>query len=229
MKAHRRRFGAAEIFASIKDQDFSGLREPVPRDKDEAEFSRNRADLSEHLKWVEAEFAGQPEVLLVHAKLIVLIRREYRAAECYELFKTLWREEQAFLLKHLSMRWLISANDTFLELSREPSERLMAGWTVLLCNTVKLAETERAFEKRELIPERLEELKAGSNELFDGFTTYKVGHEDTLINMRRRLEAISDNSAPSRIFWEVFARLQDQDSVYGRFRALHFRPRTAWW
>lgn len=228
-RARRRRFGAGPIFAELSALEFAALKGPSTVDHPDPVLGSNRADLADYLKLVEREFLGQPELLLLHAKLIVLIRREYKTKQCFALFSKLWHEEAPFLLQHLDMRWLLSANDTFLDLSEDREERLTAGWSVILANGIKLTETERLFSARDADPDRLAELRREPRELFDGMRSFWIGREDTLFNMRRRLELVSKATPVHQIFWELFARMQEENTVYSRFRALHEKPRTEWW
>jgi hypothetical protein len=229
LKARRRRLGAAAIFEQLAAMDFAAAEAPSTIQHSDPDLGSNRADLPGYLKLVEQEFFGQPEILLVHAKLIVLIRRNYRTEECFALFQRLWDEQSKILLAKLNVRWLLSANDTFLDLSTDNEERLIAGWSVILANTVKLSETERLYQSNTCDPERFAAVKHKTEELFDGMRSFWIGREDTLHNMRRRLETNSRNTPTNLIFWELFARMQEHDTVYSRFRDLHEKPRTRWW
>ena len=230
VKARRRRAGGRSVLAELMTADPATL---LGRSVDASlhgdDVGANRADLLNYLKAVEKEFHDKSEILLHHAKLIVLMRRDYRPEMCFRLFERMWQEHSAFLLKNLDLRWLLSANDTFLDLAPDREDRLVAGWTVVLANTIKLSETEHIGTSREAMQENLLSRGTETEELFDGLQSFRVGHEDTLFNMRRRLESVSRPTPPFLIFWEVFARMQEHDTSYARFRALHQKRRTRWW
>jgi len=65
--------------------------------------------------------------------------------------------------------------------------------------------------------------------VFDGITFINVGVDDTLRNMRWRLEPYFSCGPAGEIAAEVFARLQEHDTAYSRLRALHHRERNNWW
>ncbi|MCJ8519320.1 hypothetical protein ABID21_002467 [Pseudorhizobium tarimense] len=104
--------------------------------------------------------------------------------------------------------------------------------TSLLVNTVKVNETDRFIHGREtatVLGERIERINNGYRALFDGITFINVGIDDTLRNMRWRLEPYFRHGPAGEIAAEVFARLQEHDTAYSRLRALQHRERNKWW
>ena len=180
------------------------------------------------------EFIGQPELLYHHAALIVMIRREAQVPQNFALLCQLWQAEGDFLRSSLDMRWLVAACDTLIDHHEDPVVRatLMSG--VLLVNTVKLHETERFLAGGVLPadkPDASSALQAGRVALFDGLAAFVEGIDDTLRNMRWRLQAVCALHPLGAVVLEVFDRLQQpgNDNVYLRFRQRHTRAKTGWW
>lgn len=229
---HRKRFGAAQVAASLQNSDYSALKTKLIADTEQTYTHGADKDLSQHLHNLRAEFAGQAELLYYHAQLIVLMRREYQVAEQFAQFERLWDAEGDFLRQHLNTRWLISAADTFADYSTDSNTRALAVAASLLVNTIKLQETERYLQATETLsdqPERQQQLQTGRVALFDGTSAFAVGTDDTLRNLRWRLDAISTENPMGLVLTELFQRLQTHDTVYQRFRQRHTRAKTAWW
>lgn len=188
--------------------------------------------LDKHMDNLRIQFAGKPELLFHHAKLIVLVRREFDTHENYRRFRALWERESAFLRERSDLRWLVSAADTFADHDEDPLTRATAMMTSLLVNTIKVCETDRFIhdgESTTVQKERIKRVNNGYRALFDGLTFINVGIDDTLRNMRWRLEPYFAHGPAGELAAEVFARLQEHDTAYSRLRALHHRQRNAWW
>jgi len=65
--------------------------------------------------------------------------------------------------------------------------------------------------------------------LFDGTSVFKVGTDDTLRNMRWRIDKVAKLNVAGNILLEIFLRLQTYDTVYKRFKDRHIRDKTGWW
>lgn len=189
-------------------------------------------DLKAHLQRLRQEFVGRPESLHHHAALTVLIRRESEVARNFARFKRLWLAERAFLTEHLDLRWLVAACDTLIDPDLALRAALMNG--VLLVNTVKLQETERFLQAQTGAtddPQALAALQSRRIGLCDGLSAFVAGTDDTLRNMRWRLESICAVHPLAGIVMVIFERLQQpaNDNVFSRFRQRHTRDRTRWW
>jgi hypothetical protein len=102
----------------------------------------------------------------------------------------------------------------------------------LLVNTIKMYETERYLSKCKDIPldqERLVNLQTQLVPLFEGLSCFTVGTDDTLRNCVWRLQPFFKLEPVGPILEEIWRRLQLEDSVFSRMRALHTRDRTSWW
>ena len=104
---------------------------------------------------------------------------------------------------------------------------------VLLINTLKLQETERFLCDQSLTvnQEHQQLLQQQRYALFDGTSAFAVGTDDTLRNMRWRLEQVCKAHELGQIVIEIFDRLQleQNENVYSRFKQRHTREKTRWW
>lgn len=236
LSRHQRRQGASEVAAALLDVNLQVLKtQKVPGDAPQY-LHGSYPDLREHLQHLQGEFAGQPQLLLHHAALIVLIRREAQTGSQYARFRALWDAESEFLCRHLNLRWLVSACDTFIDHDRDPLLRALMVQGTLLVNTVKLCETERFLQSPPDAPlsdqpAALHRLQSGRVALFDGLAGFTAGTDDTLRNMRWRLNEVCALHPLGVVVREIFERLQQDgnDNVYLRFRQRHTRDRTRWW
>lgn len=230
---HKKRFGAKELSKNLAQVDYNRLKATTINDRDIAYTHGSEKSLHQHIENLRSEFAGQSELLHYHAKLIVLIRREFDTSENVQLLNHLWLAETEFLLKSLNTRWLVAAADTFAEHSQDRAEKTLALSISMLVNTLKLVETERFLQCAEHLSdnkERLEQLSTSRVSLFDGTSAFAVGTDDTLRNMRWRLDDLcQEQTLCSRILTEIFTRIQSTETIYQRFRQRHTRKKTNWW
>lgn len=229
LKRHRRRFGATmpefqEGYGPLKSKLIDG---------GESVQTRGSSDeLNTHLNALRSEFSGQPELVYEHARLIVLIRRDFKAQEAYTELMKMWAEEEDFLLEHLNLRWIVAATDSIADYDADPANKAIALSVSLLVNTVKTYESERYIrdiEEPALNAVKLEDLQHHLAPIFSGLSMLTIGTDDTLRNMRWRIDRQAKSSLPGRILKHVFRRLQDEDTAFARIRALHHRDKTAWW
>ena len=166
------------------------------------------------------------------AKTIVLIRRGSEIKENYKTLETLLTKEGDFLLKNLNLRWLISISDTISEHSSCFENRALALCATILGNTVKIYETERYLERNTNSledPERLRTLQSERVPLIGGMSGFCIGTDDTLRNMRFRMDTVCKNNPIGKLLLEIFTRIQYEDTGYSRLKKRHTRSRTSWW
>ena len=230
---HQRRFGAREVYAQFDGVDIDALKQQQV-EGDVTRYTHGSAkDLKQHIEQLKDEFVGQPVLNHYHASLIVLIRREVDTTENYAKFKALWLRERDFLLRSLNTRWLISACDTFIDFEEDQLLKAILMNAVMLINTLKLQETERYLcdQPTEVCKEKRDRLPHERVTLFDGTSAFVVGTDDTLRNMRWRLDQICKIHPLGMIVLEIFDRLQQEENntVYLRFKKQHTREKTRWW
>ena len=185
-------------------------------------------DLEQHIQMLLHEFAGHSELLLYHAILIVLIRREIDLARNLENLNTLWTQESAFLCEMLDSRWLVSACDSLMDFSPSESERALAAVGSLFTNTLKLYETERHANGLYGIKTHYPPLQ-GRISLHDGLSCFMIGGGDMVFNMHRRVLAVCSGSSPAAcIVRTLLQRARTHDTVYRRFKEVHHNTSTLW-
>lgn len=230
LNQHRKRLGASHYTATAGS--LRELKETIIATKDAQQTRGAEKSLDLHLQNLRREFAGQPELLWHHAKLIVLIRREFQTSKTYAEFRALWEQEGDFLRQNLNIRWLISASDTFADHDTDPSVQTVAMMTSLLVNMIKMQESERFITQARGLhvkPSLVDTLQEELVPLFEGMSCFTVGTDDTLRNMLWRLQPFMKIELTGLILKEVWDRLQIEDTVFHRMRNLHQREKTRWW
>ena len=230
---HQRRAGAAQVLQELHAVDIEQLKQQTISG-DSIEYTYGSAkDLQQHLNALRAEFVGSPELAHYHASLIVLLRRDVDVATNYQRLKQLWLAERDFLLGCLNTRWLICACDSMVDHDDDPLLQALLMNAVMLINTLKLQETEAILCQHDYTedPKMRDQLQQQRVALFDGTSAFAVGTDDTLRNMRWRLEKICRLHPLGQIVLEIFDRLQQASNpnVYLRFKQRHQRERTRWW
>lgn len=230
---HQRRFGADKVYESLAQNNIETLKNNIIQGDNIVYTYGSAKDLNEHIENLKQEFVGQPELTHFHASLIVLIRRDIDVQKNYEKFKELWLTERDFLLNNLNTRWLISACDTFIDYDDDVTLQAILMNAITLINTIKMQETEHILCETQLNEneQKRSQLQSERVALFDGTSAFAIGTDDTLRNMRWRLDKICDHHELGQIVIEIFARLQleQNNNVYSRFKKRHTRERTRWW
>jgi hypothetical protein len=228
---HKRRAGAKNLRSTVHD-DYE-TQKTIIITGDTPTYTHGSAhSAEEHFFVLEKEFAGQSQLCYTHAKLIVLLRREHDVKNTFASFCHLWEEEKSYLLKELNTRWLVAAADSFADHSDDIGTQAAAIACSCLINTIKLQETERFLsnaEKNSDDEEKIKFLQDNRLALFDGTSGFAVGTDDTLRNMRWRIDKLAKDTTTGQILQAIFLRLQVHDNVYSRFKNRHTRQRTGWW
>ena len=232
LSRNQRRSGAKEL-SSLISTNFKSQREKIISG-DEATYTHGSSNnVEEHFKALKEEFSGQSELCYTHAKIIVLIRREFETDNHFKLLEQLWFDEKEHLLKNLNTRWLIAATDTFADYSNDDSIKSLSVACVCLLNTVKIQESERYITNAQNCIDDDKKINRLDNEerfeLFDGTSVFKFGTDDTLRNMRWRINKVAKLNVAGEILLEIFKRLQKFDTVYKRTKDRHVRDKTGWW
>ncbi len=232
LSRHQRRLGAKNLSNQI-DTDFRNQTNKLIADGKILYTHGSCNNIEKHFGALKNEFSGQSELCYTHAKIIVLIRREFEIKKHFSLFENLWHTETKFLLKNLNTRWLSSAADTFADCSDDNALRSLSVACSCLLNTVKIQESERFITNAQNYKDDKEKIIRLDNEervaLFDGISVFKVGTDDTLRNMRWRIDKAAKINMAGQILLEVFLRLQKFDTAYKRLKNRHTREKTGWW
>ncbi len=232
LSRHQRRAGAKEL-SSLISTDFKSQIDNIVSGSEITYTHGSSNSVEEHFTALKKEFSGQSELCHTHAKIIVLIRREFEVNNHFKLLEQLWLEEKEHLLKNLNTRWLIAATDTFSDYSNNDAIKSLSIACVCLLNTVKLQESERFITNAQNCKDDDEKINRLDNEerfaLFDGTSVFKFGTDDTLRNMRWRIDKVAKLNVAGEILLEIFKRLQTHDTIYKRTKDRHVRDKTSWW
>jgi hypothetical protein len=187
-----------------------------------------RERLEDHLAMLADEFSSRTVLEFFHAGTIVHIRRDIQRDSHIDRFQSLWWEEQAYLLKVLNLRWLVSACDTVVDVSTDPAEQAVAALGVAIANTVKLYETERIA--CDVADPDYSRVTQGPIDLFDGLTAFNVRGGDMVFNWLMRLDALTGDASTlgHLLTREIIRRVNSGDTVFRRFAAAHRNPQKAW-
>jgi len=236
--ASEKKLGAGEVVSSYSNKSYTDMKRKI-LSEEEVEWVENSdkprlKDLSAHLNKVKTEFIDKPEICFYHATLIVLLRRGYKSKETYKEFEKLWETESDFLLSNLSLRWIVSACDTFVDHSPNPLRSAIFLNVSTLINTLKIYETEkflRGFEAIDDINEKnVEALYLKHLALYQGLTYFRIGTDDTLRNMRARYEAFKDlDQLATSILLFVFEQIQNSQTAFSLMKSLHKDEKSKWW
>ena len=232
LSRHKRRSGAKELSLLISTDFKTQKQRIIPGD--EIVYTHGSSNVLEgHFEVLEKEFSGQSELCYTHAKIIVLIRREFEVENHFKLFEQLWQEEKGYLIKNLNTRWLIAAADTFVDCSSDEAVKGLSIACICLFNTVLMQESERFLTNAEFCQDDKEKQsrlnKAERILLFDGAAVFPFGTGDSLRNMRWRIDKVAKQNIAGEILLEIFKRLQKFDTVYKRTKDRHVRDKTGWW
>ena len=193
-------------------------------------------DLESHLGNLKHQFIGKPELNFYHAALIVLLRRHYKPKQIFTEFERLWENEASYLLTQLDLRWIVSACDDFIDYSSNAPRAAILMNVITLINTLKVYETKQFLQlstplkQTPLLTDKIDVLHRTHQPLYDGLTYFRIGTDDTLINMRRRYKQFyhSDKLAATMLLF-VFDKLQTNDSAFSTLRSLHKDDKSKWW
>ncbi len=193
-------------------------------------------NLTSHLDSLKHQFISQTELSFYHATLIVLLRRNYKTEKTFAVFEALWTTETDYLLNHLSLRWIISACDTFIDHSNDVTRAAILMNITTLINTLKVYETKQflqlptPLEQTQLLADKVDTLYHTHLPLYDSLTYFRIGTDDTLKNMRVRYKNFYDtDKLATTMLLFVFDKLQSNNSAFSTLRSLHKSERSKWW
>ncbi len=163
-------------------------------------------------------FAGKPDLHLVNAKLITLLRRRDPPPHASGLFAAIWDQKHEELARTLPMRWIISAAMTLEVHGSSEVLRRTATSIGLLCNLMKLYESERhAFGGEETGKFRPFTSDPALPLDMSGYAIVR-GDLDRVLITRIWQSGQSDPAARSLLERVIPALLEDQRGVFNRLQ-----------
>lgn len=233
-----KRLGAAKVVSSYNSKSYSDMKETIISEND-IDLSNvvdkvRIKDLSGHLNKVKKEFIDQSELCFYHATLVILLRRGYKIDETFREFERLWETESDFLLNNLSLRWIVSACDTFVDHSPNPLRSAILLNVPTLINTLKVYETDKFLHdlkpEGDMKEQNVEALYNNHLTLYQGLTYFRIGTDDTLKNMRARYEAFKNlDQLATSILLFVFDQIQNSQTAFSLMKILHKDEKSKWW
>ena len=173
--------------------------------------------------------AGQPQILLTHASLVVLLRRRAPPDHAADLFNRIWSHDPARLVGALDPRWRISAAETFADHGATEAQRRTGLSLAILCKTVKIYETERLFSGVEPTELFRGSAKSGPLALDQAALRLAQGDIDRAL-LTRILRGADGDPVAAALAWSLIPDLVgDERGVFHRLRRMRARrqQRTA--
>ena len=235
-----KRLNAGKIIKTYNDRSFDEMKATAITesmcDIEALTNERKSTDLETHLNNLKYKSLGESELCFYHNTLIILMRRKYKIDKTFAEFERLWEAESDYLLTHLSLRWIVSACDTFIDHSNNTHSAAILMNVVTLMNTLRTYETKNFLqlstnaESMPLLTEKTDMLYAGDLPLYDGLTYFRIGTDDSLRNMRKRYNKFQKvDKLATTMLLVVFEKLQNNDSAFATLRQLHRDDWSKWW
>ncbi|WP_201556107.1 hypothetical protein [Psychrobacter sp. 72-O-c] len=235
-----KRLNAGKIVETYNDKSFEEMKATVITESmcnlETLTDKRKTTDLEGHLNNLKHQMIGLSELYFYHNTLIILLRRKYKIDETFAELERLWAAESDYLLEYISIRWIVSACDTFIDYSKDIKRAAILMNVVTLMNTLRAYETKKflqlpaEFESMPLSDDKTDILYRGDLPLYDGLTYFRIGTDDSLRNMRRRYEKFyKTDKLATTILLSVFERLQNNGSAFATLRQLHRDDWSKWW
>jgi len=235
-----KRLNAGKIFETYNDKSFEEMKATVITESmcnlETLTDERKTKDLEGHLNNLKYQMVGYSELYFYHNTLIILLRRKYKIDETFAELERLWTAQSDYLSEHLSIRWIVSACDTFIDYSKDRNRAAILMNVVTLMNTLRAYETKYFLQlpsnakPMPLIDDKIDMLYRGDLPLYDGLTYFRVGGDDSLRNMRKRYEKFyKTDKLATTILLSVFDKLQNNDSAFSTLRSLHKVDWSKWW
>ena len=235
-----KRLNAGKIIKTYNDKSFDEMKATTITesmcDMEALTNERKSTDLENHLNNLKYKSLGESELCFYHNTLIILMRRKYKIDKTFAEFERLWEAESDYLLTHLSLRWIVSACDTFIDHSNNTHRAAILMNVVTLMNTLRTYETKNFLqlpvntEHTSLLAEKIEMLYASDLPLYDGLTYFRVGGDDSLRNMRKRYKTFyKTDRLATTILLTVFEKIQHHNTAFNALRPLHKDDWSKWW
>lgn len=202
----------AENILPPENIDFSALKTTRVKGEDSIP-NVERTKFSDHERRLRFKMSGRSELFLLHALVISYLRRDTpHTAKAEVLFHRLWNEEKDYLLHHLSMRWLISALQTFYDHPRNDEQRLIGAVGFMFANLVKVYEAERSCHPETAIKQF--PLKWKSESFFN--LEFAPG-DDILKNINlMALSVTSRDGVAGSLLEKVIVKINRRDTIFRR-------------
>ena len=184
-------------------------------------------NIEDHMVHMRQDFAGLPELCVIHGQLIVLIRRRIDLMHHLQVFQSLWETETDFLIEHLTSRWLLSACDTFSAHGhgvRRATAAALSGLIHMLqvCETERLAMRDTSYDPAKYDAVIQTHRSKMHVELWDGIKADAFEHGDSARHMLTCVVSTVDTDPViGPIGRALITRALASDTVLGRLRRIN--------
>ena len=216
--------GAADLLPPA-DADLAALWTRTVPDLTVEEDAAPRFSAQRKYLQLQKLFVGAPEIHLLHALLIAILRRRDPPPAAPALFFRLWREEGDRLATSLPVRWLISAATTLADIGQTGGQRACGMGLSVLDDMIKLHESERRYSGQPAdtpFPRRRgQRIRTIAFDL----DPYSLEKGDLDRNLLSRLWKLCEDDATIRPLGIRMLRLvtQDRRTVFARMQELKRR------
>lgn len=213
--------GASDILPPL-DADLSALwHQTVPAPAVSFQSARKDTAARKMLE-LQEQFEGQPEIFLLHAMLISILRRRDPPPQALPLFFRIWQEEGTELANALPVRWLISSATTFAEIGQNSAQRACGMGLSVLFDMMKLHDSERRLSGQQPDAPFTKRRAAKRSSLPFNLTGYSFKNGDLDMNLLARLWVFGESDATIRPLAQRMLSLvmQDRKSIFARTQAL---------
>lgn len=190
-------------------------KEYLPRDVEMPNV--RRADIHHQSIILRYRLRGKTQLHYLTSLVISYLRRDTPHTEkARTLFHRIWREQGPVMVKEMSMRWLISTLQTFLDHGENEAQRSIGMTGYFYGNMMKIYEGERALDGLEQ-DATYANVTPNTKNRFTGLDRYKVGGTDLMVNTNAlALEVAMRDEVAGLVLQEFLLRVRTSENVFSR-------------
>lgn len=176
-----------------------------------------RVDIRHQSTLLDYRLRGKSRLHHLTSLVISYLRRDTPHTEKARLlFHRIWREKGSVLVKEMSVRWLISTLQTFLDHGENEAQRSIGMAGYFYGNMMKIYEGERAIEGLEQ-DAAYAQVKPNTKNRFKGLDRYTVGGTDLMLNTNAlALEIALRDEVAGLVLQEFLLRVKTSENVFSR-------------
>lgn len=186
--------------------------------QNQAASGRPRKNIHLHAEKLAYSFSGQSGLIYLNALCISYLRRDTPHTDhAKQLFHRIWREESETLLSQISMRWLISTLQTFLDHAENSQQQIIGASGYFYGNMVKIYEGERTLfgiQDKVFFPKQLGARMPESLSEMEGYLACRA---DIFVNMNTMaFEIAQGDPVAGPVLLKLLERVQGAETIFTR-------------